>query len=167
MTALSRRETHTMDVQFHPEIRTADRRLPLECVALVLQGGGALGAYQAGVYEALTKPTSVPTGSPASPSAPSAQSLSRETSDRVAKLRTCLAGDHGQPGCPLGSRVVAKPKVRFRAGSRLPYLAQHRSSRPHRELWSTGREEWQLPPTLPRKLPFRFRPRLCGKSVIW
>lgn len=28
-------------------------RLPFECIALVLQGGGALGAYQAGVYEAL------------------------------------------------------------------------------------------------------------------
>ena len=27
--------------------------LPFECVALLLQGGGALGAYQAGVYEAL------------------------------------------------------------------------------------------------------------------
>jgi predicted acylesterase/phospholipase RssA len=26
-----------------------------ECVALVLQGGGALGAYQAGVYEALAE----------------------------------------------------------------------------------------------------------------
>jgi NTE family protein len=29
-------------------------RPPFECVALLLQGGGALGAYQAGVYEALT-----------------------------------------------------------------------------------------------------------------
>src|ERR1700733_10457888 len=28
-------------------------RLPFEKIALVLQGGGALGAYQAGVYEAL------------------------------------------------------------------------------------------------------------------
>jgi NTE family protein len=28
-------------------------RLPFECVALVLQGGGALGAYQAGVFEGL------------------------------------------------------------------------------------------------------------------
>src|SRR5579871_5958223 len=28
-------------------------RPPFECIALVLQGGGALGAYQAGVYEAL------------------------------------------------------------------------------------------------------------------
>jgi NTE family protein len=30
-------------------------RLPFEQVALVLQGGGALGAYQAGVYEALAE----------------------------------------------------------------------------------------------------------------
>ena len=33
----------------------AERRLPFECVALLLQGGGALGAYQAGVYEALSE----------------------------------------------------------------------------------------------------------------
>jgi NTE family protein len=30
-------------------------RPPFECIALILQGGGALGAYQAGVYEALTE----------------------------------------------------------------------------------------------------------------
>jgi len=30
-------------------------RLPFECVALVLQGGGALGAYQAGVFEGLVE----------------------------------------------------------------------------------------------------------------
>lgn len=29
--------------------------VPFDCVALVLQGGGALGAYQAGVYEALAE----------------------------------------------------------------------------------------------------------------
>ena len=29
--------------------------LPFDCVALLLQGGGALGAYQAGVYEALAE----------------------------------------------------------------------------------------------------------------
>jgi NTE family protein len=34
---------------------TTHRHLPFECVALVLQGGGALGAYQAGVYEALSE----------------------------------------------------------------------------------------------------------------
>jgi acyl transferase domain-containing protein len=32
-----------------------ERDLPFECIALVLQGGGALGAYQAGVYEALAE----------------------------------------------------------------------------------------------------------------
>jgi NTE family protein len=31
------------------------RRAPFECIALLLQGGGALGAYQAGVYEALSE----------------------------------------------------------------------------------------------------------------
>ena len=30
-------------------------RLPFDCIALLLQGGGALGAYQAGVYEALAE----------------------------------------------------------------------------------------------------------------
>jgi NTE family protein len=30
-------------------------RPPFECIALVLQGGGALGAYQGGVYQALTE----------------------------------------------------------------------------------------------------------------
>ena len=33
----------------------ARRELPYEIVALVLQGGGALGAYQAGVVEGLTE----------------------------------------------------------------------------------------------------------------
>ena len=35
------------------QVSTGQRHLPFEVVALVLQGGGALGAYQAGVYEAL------------------------------------------------------------------------------------------------------------------
>ena len=30
-------------------------RPPFECVALLLQGGGALGAFQAGVYQALAE----------------------------------------------------------------------------------------------------------------
>lgn len=33
----------------------ARRRPPFECIALTLQGGGALGAYQAGVYQALAE----------------------------------------------------------------------------------------------------------------
>jgi NTE family protein len=35
------------------EVETSRQRPPFERIALVLQGGGALGAYQAGVYEAL------------------------------------------------------------------------------------------------------------------
>jgi NTE family protein len=33
----------------------AQQRPPFECIALLLQGGGALGAYQAGVYQALAE----------------------------------------------------------------------------------------------------------------
>src|SRR5580704_1616944 len=44
-----------MNVRVKPYVMTAQRDLPFECVALVLQGGGALGAYQAGVYEALSE----------------------------------------------------------------------------------------------------------------
>jgi NTE family protein len=44
-----------MDDQVQPRIVQAAQHLPFEVVALVLQGGGALGAYQAGVYEALSE----------------------------------------------------------------------------------------------------------------
>jgi NTE family protein len=43
-----------MATQLQPQLTTAER-LPFETIALVLQGGGALGAYQAGVYEALAE----------------------------------------------------------------------------------------------------------------
>jgi NTE family protein len=45
-----------MNFQVRPhQITAADRRLPFDCIALLLQGGGALGAYQGGVYEALAE----------------------------------------------------------------------------------------------------------------
>jgi NTE family protein len=44
-----------MSVQVQRHFTGAKRHLPFEVVALVLQGGGALGAYQAGVYEALAE----------------------------------------------------------------------------------------------------------------
>ena len=44
-----------MNFQPRSHLTTADRRLPFDCVALLLQGGGALGAYQGGVYEALAE----------------------------------------------------------------------------------------------------------------
>jgi NTE family protein len=44
-----------MKFQHRQHLTTAERRLPFECVTLLLQGGGALGAYQGGVYEALAE----------------------------------------------------------------------------------------------------------------
>jgi NTE family protein len=44
-----------MTVHVQPDVVATERRIPFERVALVLQGGGALGAYQAGVYEALAE----------------------------------------------------------------------------------------------------------------
>jgi NTE family protein len=44
-----------MDVLVRPHVKETGHRPPFEVVALVLQGGGALGAYQAGVYEALAE----------------------------------------------------------------------------------------------------------------
>src|SRR6202789_3216112 len=39
----------------HREAHRVQHRPSFECIALLLQGGGALGAYQAGVYEALAE----------------------------------------------------------------------------------------------------------------
>jgi NTE family protein len=44
-----------MNFQLRPHLATAKKQLPFECVTLLLQGGGALGAYQGGVYEALAE----------------------------------------------------------------------------------------------------------------
>jgi NTE family protein len=44
-----------MNFQLRPYLPIEGRPLPFECVSLLLQGGGALGAYQGGVYEALAK----------------------------------------------------------------------------------------------------------------
>src|ERR1700758_5195051 len=38
-----------MNVHVKPDVLATERRLPFECVALVLLGGSALGAYQAGM----------------------------------------------------------------------------------------------------------------------
>ena len=48
----------TADGKSHAPMRKTHRvmaRPPFERIALVLQGGGALGAYQAGVYQALAE----------------------------------------------------------------------------------------------------------------
>src|SRR6185369_14414117 len=40
--------------------RRVSERPPFECIALLLQGGGALGSYQAGVYSALAEAELLP-----------------------------------------------------------------------------------------------------------
>jgi NTE family protein len=42
-----------MNFQLRPHLTTAEQRLPFERVALLLRGGGALGACQGGVHEPL------------------------------------------------------------------------------------------------------------------
>ncbi len=44
-----------MNIDVQPRRLATSRALPFDRIALVLQGGGALGAYQAGVYEALAE----------------------------------------------------------------------------------------------------------------
>lgn len=44
-----------MKIETKTQFMAPGRHLPFEVVSLVLQGGGALGAYQAGVYEALSE----------------------------------------------------------------------------------------------------------------
>jgi NTE family protein len=95
-----------------PTAATAARpRRPFECIALVLQGGGALGAYQAGVYEALTEANLHPdwiagisigaiNGALIAGNAPEA---------RVAKLRAFWQRVTAKPYCDWSTRLfVAK-----------------------------------------------------------
>ena len=49
------RETKEASAQTSRKPHKLQDRPPFECIALLLQGGGALGAYQAGVYEALAE----------------------------------------------------------------------------------------------------------------
>src|SRR5215472_7507545 len=78
-----------MNVQSQAHFTMAERRLPFECVALVLQGGGALGAYQAGVYEALAEADISPdwVAGVSICAINSAIIAGNEPAERVAKLR--------------------------------------------------------------------------------
>ena len=79
-----------MNVQSNKDFRTTERRLPFECIALVLQGGGALGAYQAGVYEALAEASIHPdwVAGVSIGAINSAIIAGNEPAERVEKLRT-------------------------------------------------------------------------------
>jgi NTE family protein len=49
------KETMTAYSRSGAKSHRISKRPPFECIALLLQGGGALGSYQAGVYEALAE----------------------------------------------------------------------------------------------------------------
>src|SRR5499425_193124 len=77
----------------------ARTRPPFECIALLLQGGGALGAYQAGVYEALAEANLHPDWvAGISIGAINAAIIAGNAPDqRVAKLRTFWQGITSNP----------------------------------------------------------------------
>lgn len=52
---MNKREFLPPPILPHRAVRIPHNRPPFECIALLLQGGGALGAYQAGVYQALAE----------------------------------------------------------------------------------------------------------------
>jgi Patatin-like phospholipase len=85
-----RRRNTAMNIQIQSHLTAAKRHLPFECVALVLQGGGALGAYQAGVYEALAEAGIDPdwVAGVSIGAINSAIIAGNEPTERVAKLRT-------------------------------------------------------------------------------
>ena len=99
-----------MNVQSQNDFKKAKRRLPFECVALVLQGGGALGAYQAGVYEALAEADIHPdwVAGVSIGAINSAIIAGNEPAERVSEAAGVLAGDHREPASRLGCRRARK-----------------------------------------------------------
>src|SRR5256885_1182553 len=56
MSVAATHATHASEARrSHRKTHEAQDRPPFECIALLLQGGGALGAYRAGVYQALSE----------------------------------------------------------------------------------------------------------------
>ena len=75
-------------------------RPPFECIALLLQGGGALGAYQAGVYQALAEADLHPdwVAGISIGAINSAIIAGNPPEERVAKLRAFWEGITTNPG---------------------------------------------------------------------
>src|SRR5919205_438454 len=89
---------------------------PSECIALVLQGGGALGSYQAGVYQALAEANLHPdwVAGISIGSINSAIIAGNPPSERVAKLRAFWEGITANPLLDLAVAVDAlTPKGDF------------------------------------------------------
>ena len=108
-----------MNIQVQPNFCTAERRLPFECIALVLQGGGALGAYQAGVYEALAEAKINPdwVAGVSIGAINSAIIAGNEPAERVAKLRA------------FWQEITANPLLDWAAGRRRPHSERRPAAR--------------------------------------
>src|SRR6516225_8915708 len=52
---MSKNASATSDAESKPAAMASERRTEFERIVLLLQGGGALGAYQGGVYQALAE----------------------------------------------------------------------------------------------------------------
>ena len=57
---MNRPEKLSLASALHAKARKLERRPSFECSALLLQGGGSLGAYQEGVYQALAEEEACP-----------------------------------------------------------------------------------------------------------
>ena len=96
----------------HRKTHVATQRPPFERVALILQGGGALGAYQAGVYQALAEANLHPgwVAGISIGAINSALIAGNPPEKRVERLRTfwetVSAPPFGPDFLPLGRRVV-------------------------------------------------------------
>ena len=84
--------------------------MPFDCIALILQGGGALGSYQAGVYEALAEADLNPNWiAGTSIGAVNAAIIAGNApSERVAKLRAFWEGVTANP--MLAWAAIGEPK---------------------------------------------------------
>jgi NTE family protein len=138
----------TDEAQFETRRRTRTKhhrpavRPPLECIALLLQGGGALGSYQAGAYEVLPEDGLHPdwVAGISIGAINSALIVGNPSAERVGKLRAVLAGDHRQPAARLGGRVRA-----IRAARRL----RPRPFQPGERGVGHGERRRQLLPAVP------------------
>jgi NTE family protein len=85
-------------------------RAAFECVALLLQGGGALGAYQAGVYQALAEAGLDPdwVAGISIGAINSAIIAGNPPEQRVAKLRAFWEGVAANPVGPWGDAAIAR-----------------------------------------------------------
>ena len=130
-----------MNVQSQKDFRTAERRLPFECIALVLQGGGALGAYQAGVYEALAEAGIHPdwVAGVSIGAINSAIIAGNEPAERVAKLRTFWREITANPLLDWASaHTPPHQKATCRARSSTSSVRPARSSRVPRAFSACG-----------------------------